>query len=469
MIVWIHPGNFTSGDPKVWNPYTLVHRQRIIFVTIAYRLNIMGFFTSLDEEARGNYGLLDQQAAITWVKNNIQNFGGNPNNICLMGYGAGATSIGLHMINSGSKGLFSKAIVMSGGIFNQNALRTNNAAYEDFLDDLIKYFGCSRTPSSLMMRCLRRVEGKKIVQYTLDFGWKPLIESVDFYNSSHTPFIKEPLKNYFSRGTFEKIPLLTGYTNMEHVLQLTEVIEQDLSINATDEYLLNLLPELANWDLLPINETNNCSYNLNHITESIMFCYRPSLPLQETDVLRKLVIDFATEKDVAASTFLHASYMSEANQETYMYRFDMKPSTQIVVEKLPSWASVPHLFDLIYVWGVPYWVSSPARQEWDVRDKRTSDIVMLFWTNFAKYSNPAENFPYPIRWDRFTPENPGVLIIDRTFNMSDHTRLNYKAFEFWNDYYPKVVEIATECCNGADSIKLRINLMILFMYYLMYF
>ncbi|KRT80557.1 esterase, partial [Oryctes borbonicus] len=449
VVTWIHPGNFTSGDPKIWNPYTLVHRQRIIFVTLSYRLNIMGFFTSLDAEAAGNFGLLDQQAAIQWVKNNIKEFGGNPDNICLMGYGSGGTSVALHMVNSVSRSLFSSAIIMSGGIFNTNTLRTPKDD-EQFIDDLVGYYGCLRTPSSAMMECLRNVDGKSLVKYTEDFNWRPLIESYDFHNGT-LPFITEPLKNYFIRGDFERVPLLTGYTNMEYVLHLRELIEQDLSVNATEEYLVNLLPEIANWDLPPINESDSCSYNLNHITDSIMFCYRPAVPIKDTEILRKLVIDFATEKKVAASTFQLASYTSSKNQETFMYRFDMKPSTPLVLERLPDWASVPHLFDLIYVWGIPYWSPLPTRQEWDVRDKRTSDIIMLFWTNFAKYSNPAENFPYPIRWDRFTPENPGILIIDRTFNMSDPSRLNYKVFEFWNDYYPKVVDIATQCCNATDA------------------
>lgn len=71
----------------------------------------------MDGEAPGNYGLLDQQAAMQWVKNNIKLFGGNPDNICLMGYGAGATSIGLHMTNPKSAELFNKAIAMSGKLY----------------------------------------------------------------------------------------------------------------------------------------------------------------------------------------------------------------------------------------------------------------------------------------------------------------------------------------------------------------
>lgn len=77
-----------------------------------------GFFSTMDGEAPGNYGLMDQQAAMQWVKTNINLFGGNPNNICLMGYGTGAMSVGLHMINPQSRDLFDKAIAMSGNLLS---------------------------------------------------------------------------------------------------------------------------------------------------------------------------------------------------------------------------------------------------------------------------------------------------------------------------------------------------------------
>lgn len=68
----------------------------------------------MDGESSGNMGLMDQQAAMKWVRNNIKYFGGNPDNISIMGYGSGAVSVVLHMSNPQSRGLFHKAIVMSG-------------------------------------------------------------------------------------------------------------------------------------------------------------------------------------------------------------------------------------------------------------------------------------------------------------------------------------------------------------------
>lgn len=75
---------------------------------------------------------------------------------------------------------------------------------------------------------------------------------------------------------------------------------------------------------------------------------------------------------------------------------------------------------------------------------------MTMWANFAKFANPTEIGVY-IRWRNFSESDPAVLIIDRSFNMSDTTNLNYQGVQFWSDYYPKVIDFATQCCNATSS------------------
>ena len=87
-------------------------------VTVAYRLNILGFFTTTDAESPGNYGMLDQVAALDWIQKYIEFFDGSPNNIIIYGHSAGAISVGLHLMSPLSKGKFHKAIAMSGDAVN---------------------------------------------------------------------------------------------------------------------------------------------------------------------------------------------------------------------------------------------------------------------------------------------------------------------------------------------------------------
>ncbi|XP_018566534.1 carboxylesterase 5A [Anoplophora glabripennis] len=442
-IIWFHPGNFLIGNPSIWNPHTLVYRQRVIVVTVAWRLNIFGFFTTMDGEAPGNYGLLDQQAAMQWVKNNIKLFGGNPDNICLMGYGAGATSIGLHMTNPKSVELFNKAIAMSGDYLSPTTIKMPE---EDkaFLDSLARKLDCTRRPVSKLLECLRYAEVETLLEIAGKRPWRPLLDA-SLSNSSYQPFLSEPPIAYFESEGSTKVPFLTGYTQMEQILEIPELNNTQIS----SEALRSLFVKLMQQELPQNNDTeSSCVYNPDHIIDAVMFFYGPELASKETDEFRQIVTDFLTEKNFAAPAYLQALHISK-EKPVYVYRFDMKPSTTSAVSQIPEWVTVSHLFDLIYVWGIPYWENTG--QQWDHRDKRISDTIMSLWTNFAKYSDPTANAIFPIKWQSFTQENPGIMIIDGNFDMGNSNNLNYKAFEFWNEYYPKIRDVATRCCEISDS------------------
>ncbi|CAG9855439.1 unnamed protein product [Phyllotreta striolata] len=442
-VIWFHPGNFATGTPAMWNPHTLVYRQRIVMVTVAWRLNIMGFFTTGDGEASGNYGLMDQQAAMQWVKKNIKLFGGNPDNICLMGYGAGAVSAGLHLINPQSKGLFNKVIAMSGDVLSSASIKKPEED-KDLLDRLAGSFGCDRKPTSQLIQCLRNADAEALVQQAANTNWRPVIDA-KLTNGTTPAFLSDRPAAAFEASDFEKVPLLAGYTRMEHVLEY----EAFNGINGTsNEHLQAVLSGLISGDIPAVNNSeSSCEYNHDHIVDAVMFFYGASPPAKDVDAFRAVLVNFVTERNVAASVYQLASYMSR-ERPAFVYRFDMKPTTAAAVEHLPDWVSVPHLFDLLYVWGVPYWATD---YDWDIRDKRISDTIMSFWTHFAKSSDPTANSIYPVVWDKFAEDNPGILIIDGNFNMSNSKSVNYKAFEFWNKYYPKVRDVATQCCEVRDG------------------
>lgn len=431
----------------MWNPHTLVYRNRIIVVTLNWRLNIMGFFSTGDGEAPGNFGLMDQQAAMMWVSKNVKHFGGNENNICLMGYGAGGVSVGIHMINENSRQYFHKAIIMSANILSPSTVKQHKED-KHFLDTLAEEYGCIRKPTSKLIQCLRVPEGKSLVKETTQNNWRPLLDNN--LSNNTTPFLTDLPKTFFERGDFHKIPILTGYTNMEEILRVSNLLADYETNNVSSDNLQQVLNDLTNNDIPTSNNTeSSCSSNFDHVNDAVMFFYGPPTAVKDADALRKIVADFTTEKNYGASTYLHSTYTCKENL-TFVYRFDMKPVTEIATRNLPDWVGVPHLYDLIYVWGVPYWQEFEGNS-WESHDKRFSDIVMAFWTTFAKMSNPTERSLYRIQWDSFTSDDPKLLIIDSAFNMSNNKNLNYKAFEFWNEYYPKVLDVASQCCNSTDD------------------
>ncbi|XP_057666855.1 esterase B1-like isoform X2 [Diorhabda carinulata] len=117
VMVWIHGGGYTEGrnSTSLYGPDYLM-TENIVLVSINYRLGILGFLCFEDPslEIYGNAGMKDQVQALKWIKKNIQNFGGNPNNITIFGESAGGSSVHYHMMSSLSEGLFHKAIMQSG-------------------------------------------------------------------------------------------------------------------------------------------------------------------------------------------------------------------------------------------------------------------------------------------------------------------------------------------------------------------
>ena len=147
VLVYIHGGGFTGGcghekhfDVPVWPT------KGVIGVTLNYRLGPMGFvcLPELKEEAgfTGNYGLFDQLTAIEWVKNNIASFGGNPENITIMGQSAGAMSVQQHSLSPLSEDLFQRAIMSSGGGVSKMLSAAPAEKNYAFWQKVMEYAGC---------------------------------------------------------------------------------------------------------------------------------------------------------------------------------------------------------------------------------------------------------------------------------------------------------------------------------------
>src|SRR5262249_4261373 len=110
VLVWIHGGGFTTGAGRDYDP-TKLPADGVVVVTLNYRLGVLGFLAHPALAASpggpaGNYGLMDQQAALRWVQRNIGRFGGDPDNVTIAGESAGGLGVLMHLISRSSRGLF---------------------------------------------------------------------------------------------------------------------------------------------------------------------------------------------------------------------------------------------------------------------------------------------------------------------------------------------------------------------------
>ena len=114
VIVFIHGGGFVVGSSIPYIPGTFVNAHDVVFVTVNYRLGVLGFLSTEDEASPGNYGLWDMVLALNWVKNNIAAFGGDPDDVTISGESAGGAAVSYLTLAPQAKDLFKKAYAQSG-------------------------------------------------------------------------------------------------------------------------------------------------------------------------------------------------------------------------------------------------------------------------------------------------------------------------------------------------------------------
>ncbi len=162
VMVWIHGGSFTSGAGSDYNPRALAREQNVVVVTLNYRLGALGFLAlpGLEEKGSvGNYGLLDQQLAMKWVRQNIAAFGGDAANVTAFGESAGGMSICQQLLMPGARGLFDKAIIQSGPCLDAQLTAPRNVAVAKS-SSAAEALGCAPTDAA----CLRALPLEKVVQ-----------------------------------------------------------------------------------------------------------------------------------------------------------------------------------------------------------------------------------------------------------------------------------------------------------------
>ncbi|XP_018364934.1 PREDICTED: carboxylesterase 5A-like [Trachymyrmex cornetzi] len=449
VMVWFHGGDFNTGTPAIWDASVFVSKQKVLVVTVAYRLNILGFFTTTDSEASGNYGMFDQIAALDWIKRNIKYFNGSPNNIVIFGHNSGAISVGLHMLSPLSKEKFHKAIAMSGDAISS----VGTLEREKPIVDIITHrFGCDRRPTSRLMECLRKVQINILIKHSSDIvSWGPIIDAE--INNETDPFLAQDPRDILENDNFNAVPLMVGYTNNEQVLAYME--------DNSDKYPEGKLSS-ENFETMITNEfkaaveisddNSTCELKPEMVTNAVIFFYRPYPTTTNTTVFRARYLDLQTEKNFAAGLTHLADKVAKKKSTVFVYRFDYRPKTQPIAKDVPEWAGVPHMFELPFVWGLPH-MTGVGGTQWNFNDKRMSESMMTMLATFAKTGDPSfVERTVSVKWEPYTQDNPRILIIDKNIEMNEPGAVDYKAFAFWNEYYPQVMmEAINNCCNITST------------------
>src|SRR5689334_8656223 len=204
-MVWIHGGALVTGESNDYIPTKLVD-DGVTVVTINYRLGALGFLAHpalADANGQsGDYGLMDQQAALRWVQRNIGRFGGDPRDVTIFGESAGGLSVLSQMASPGARGLFTRAIVQSGAY---SLTQASLAQAEAEGQAVAARAGCADQSA----RCLRSLPVSVILAQTNPAGYKPDVDG---------QVLTQSIGTALATGQFNRVPLMNGANHDEYRL-----------------------------------------------------------------------------------------------------------------------------------------------------------------------------------------------------------------------------------------------------------
>lgn len=387
VMVWIHGGSHQTGagSQGIYQANQLVDNG-VVLVTVNYRLNVFGYIAHPALSAAdprgvsGNYGLLDQVAALEWVKNNIEVFGGDSGNVTIFGESAGAQSVSEIMSTPLSAGLFHKAILQSGSSsYNANGLDTaiegRLTMHEAGLDFFSELAGPDATAADL--RALPAAEIISEIQNKMHLGGYglPTVDGV---------VIPKLMGQAIGDGSIHNVPILAGYNADEATLfypsmQVPTVLEPEFPEALEDR--LSLLTEIYG----------------DADADALISLYG----LDDAETYQNAEMDMLGD-DLFG---VHMRYLAAANdaagEPTYLYHFTRVPPSK------NQTIGAFHASEIFFVFGSHSPLAGLTEE-----DEALTEAMGVYWTNFAKTGDPnGAGLP---AWPRYTPERDEWM----TFNPS---------------------------------------------------
>lgn len=381
VMFWIHGGGYMSGassEPRHNGDFLPL--KGVVLITINYRLGVFGFLASqsLAKEqggSAGNYGLMDMIAALHWTRDNIAAFGGNPENVTIFGESAGSFAVSTLMASPEAMGLFERAIGESGGAFS-GALSVDKAAVQEKADEeWVTSLGVKSLAElrALPVDALLKAAKERKGGFDVVIDGKVLTESVE---------------KSFAEGRQAHVPLLAGWNRDEGSFFAVGVTAEKFKDNAEKLYKENA-PEFLK--LYPA--------------------------ANEAEALRS-AIDFGGDLFIAFSTWKWI----EAQQKTgeaplYRYHFELAAPVSTFV-KFPA---AFHSDEIEYVFGT---LDTREGAVWRPQDRRLSEEMMDYWTNFARTGNP--NGAGLVEWPRYGAGSEIIHLDEKITTGADPYKSRYE-------------------------------------------
>ncbi|KAL3210492.1 hypothetical protein MRX96_008732 [Rhipicephalus microplus] len=418
VLVWIHGGGLTFGtaNERIYNGSVLSALGDVLVVAMNYPLGILGFMNANTPEAPGNVGFLDHNMALRWVHRNIEYFGGDRERVTLFGESAGSISTHAHILSPVSKGLFKRAVLMSGIMYSIDNWETVEESMAK-ADKVAFAVGCSRQGSMSLssnpeeiVDCMRRIPAAQLFNASVDVAAPKFAPfSATYYNEF---FPRNPLVAV-KRGFFPEVDVIVGVTSDEAAGLLLlppvkELLVEDLNASSTKEITDSL--RAAMWKFL--------KGDLPYVLQK----YEDDVTEGDRNSLRRQYIDYVSDRLFDCPVQFFSEQHSKKGNKVFVYVFNQKWSKF----SFPGWMRVPHAFDLPFVFGQPY-AEDPSSV-----DGRMSEAVIRMLRSFSESGIPE--LPNSQTWLPYTNASRTTMLMDHG-NFSVMHGLRATFCERWRSLY----------------------------------
>jgi para-nitrobenzyl esterase len=378
VMFWIHGGGYTAGagsEPRYTD--SALPSRGVVLVTINYRLGVFGFLASEDLAkegggSAGNYGLMDMVAALRWVRANIAGFGGDPGNVTIFGESAGSFAVSTLMAAPSARGLFHKAIGESGGAFSDVLPVERHATRAQRDREWVESLGARSLAELREMPTAKLVEAaeKKGVAW-----FTPVIDG---------RFLTEAVPETYAAGKQAHVPLLAGWNRDERSGTLSKgMTAEKWKAFAAEQYGKRADEFLA------------------------------AFPGKSDEEAVQSADAYTTDEFIAFGTWKWVEAHAKTGEApVYRYRFEL-PATPS--EMHPEGKYAWHSDELEYVFGT---LDVRRGAEWRAEDRKLSEQMTRYWTNFARTGDPnGEGLPH---WPHYDKERL-LLHLDSTITAGPDT------------------------------------------------
>ncbi|XP_075833001.1 carboxylesterase 1C-like isoform X1 [Microtus pennsylvanicus] len=417
VMVWIHGGGLMAGGASPYDGLALSAHENVVVVTIQYRLGIWGLLSTGDEHSPGNWGHLDQVAALRWVQDNIANFGGNPGSVTIFGESAGGISVSVLVLSPLAKNLFHRAISESGVALTEGLVKKNTRSVTELIATVS---GCKTTTSAVMVHCLRQKTENELLEIALNLNPFDVDDNGDHgeENSSLSTvvdgvFLSKTPEEILAEKSFNTVPYMVGINKQEFGWIIPMMMGELFSEDKMDE-------ETARSLLWKFRSALNISENM--IPAAIeKYLGQTDDPVKKKDRL----LDLFGDVFFGIPSVLMARGLRDAGVPTYMYEFQYRPS--FISDTRPKTVLGDHGDEIFSVFGAPFLKEGASEEE-----TKLSKMVMKFWANFARSGNPNEKgLPH---WPEYDLKE-GYLQIGATTQQAQ--RLKGEEVAFWTELLAK--------------------------------